>query len=117
MNAARAARCSGEQGKFWEMRWALMRNANLLSPAFIGKTAADLKLDTQVFSACASSSKFDEAIEADVVEAAGLGLTGTPTFIVGRTTPGVLEGSVVVGALPYPRFDAKLKELLGGSTR
>ncbi len=77
-----------------------MRNANLLSPAYIGKTAADLKLDTQVFSACASSSKFDEAIEADMVEAAGLGLTGTPTFIVGRTTPGVLEGSVVVGALP-----------------
>jgi protein-disulfide isomerase len=117
MNAARAARCGGEQGKFWEMRWALMRNANLLSPAFISKTAADLKLDTQVFSACASSSKFDEAIEADVGEAASLGLTGTPTFIVGRTTPGVLEGSVLVGALPYARFDAKLRELLGGSTR
>src|SRR3954465_331160 len=31
--AARAARCAGEQGKFWELRVTLMRNANVLSPA------------------------------------------------------------------------------------
>ena len=113
MNAARAARCSGEQGKFWEMRWALMRNANLLSPAFISKTASDLKLDGPTFSACAASTKFDDAIQADMAEAAGVGVTGTPTFVVGRTTPSGLEGSVIVGALPYAKFDAKLKELLG----
>ena len=113
MNAARAARCSGEQGKFWEMRWALMRNANLLSPAFISKTASDLKLDGPAFSACAASTKFDDAIQADMAEAAGVGVTGTPTFVVGRTTPSGLEGSVIVGALPYAKFDAKLRELLG----
>ena len=76
MNAARAARCGGEQGKFWEMRWALMRNANLLSPAFITKTASDLKLDTQAFAACTATTKFDAAIQADMVEAVNLGLTG-----------------------------------------
>lgn len=117
MNAARAARCSGEQGKFWEMRWALMRNANLLSPAFITKTAADLKLDTQVFTACSASTKFDAAIQADMVEAVNVGVTGTPTFVVGRTTASGIEGPVLVGALPYAKFDAKLTELLSGSTR
>src|SRR3954469_9269126 len=44
MPAARAARCAGEQGKFWEMRLTLMRNANLLTADYIAKTAADLKL-------------------------------------------------------------------------
>jgi protein-disulfide isomerase len=112
MNAARAARCSGEQGKFWEMRWALMRNANLLSPAFITKTASDLKLDTQAFAACTAATKFDAAIQADMTDAVNVGVTGTPTFVVGRTTPAGIEGALIVGALPYARFDAKLRELL-----
>ena len=44
--AARAARCAGDQKRFWEMRTTLMKNANLLSPEFIGKTAEGLKLDS-----------------------------------------------------------------------
>jgi protein-disulfide isomerase len=112
MNAARAARCGGEQGKFWEMRWALMRNANLLSPAFITRTASDLKLDTQAFTACTATTKFDSAIQADMTEALSLGLTGTPTFVVGRTTPSGVEGPMIVGAVQYARFDAALKQLL-----
>src|SRR3954471_14323538 len=43
--AARAARCAGEQGKFWEMRITLLRNANLLTSDYIARTASDLKLD------------------------------------------------------------------------
>jgi protein-disulfide isomerase len=117
MNAARAARCSGEQGKFWEMRWALMRNANLLSPAFITKTASDLKLDSEAFAACTASTKFDAAIQADMAEAASVGVQGTPTFVVGRTTPSTIEGSVIVGALDYSKFDARLKQLLAADTR
>src|SRR4029077_9170063 len=58
MPAARAARCAGEDGKFWEMRLALMRNANLLTPDYITKTAADLKLDAKAFAACAVSNKY-----------------------------------------------------------
>jgi protein-disulfide isomerase len=117
LSAAKAARCSGEQGKFWEMRWTLMRNANLLSPAFITKTASDLKLDAEAFAACTASTKFDAAIQADMVEAANVGVTGTPTFVVGRTTPSGIEGPVIVGALEYAKFDARLKQLLAGGTR
>ncbi len=116
MNAARAARCSGEQGKFWEMRWTLMRNANVLSPAFITKTASDLKLDANAFTACTTSGKFDADIQADMSEALSIGVTGTPTFVIGRTSPSGIEGPVLVGALEYPRFDAKLRELLAGPT-
>jgi protein-disulfide isomerase len=112
MNAARAARCGGEQGKFWEMRWTLMRNANLLSPAFITKTASDLKLDTAAFAACTASTKFDADIQGDMIEAVNVGITGTPSFVVGRTTPSGIEGSLIVGALEYSKFDAKLRQLL-----
>ena len=111
-NAARAARCSGEQGRFWDMRWTLMKNANLLSPAYIRKVAGDLKLDVDAFAACTASRKFDADIQADMDEAQRLGIAGTPTFIVGRTTPTGIEGPLIVGALDYSRFDAKFKEVL-----
>ena len=112
MPAARASRCAGEQGKFWEMRLALVRNANTLSTDFIKKTAADLKLDAAAFSACTATAKYDAAIRAELQEGAKLGIEGTPTFVIGRTTPTGIQGPMLVGALPYSQFDLKLKELL-----
>ena len=89
-----------------------MRNANLLSPAYIFATAADLKLDDKAFAACAASTKFDAAIQSDMQEGARLNLAGTPTFVIGRTANGSIEGPLIVGALPYAQFDAKLRQLL-----
>ena len=113
MSAARAARCAGDQGKFWEMRMSLMRNANLLSPDYINRTAADLKLEPKAFAGCIASTKFDLDIQADLQEGSRIGVNGTPTFVLGQTNPASLEGPVIVGAMPYAQFDAKLKELLG----
>ena len=112
MPAARASRCAGEQGKFWEMRLALVRNANLLTSEFIGKTAAALKLDASAFASCTASKKYDAEIQAELQEGAKLGIEGTPTFVIGRTSPAGIEGPMLVGALPYSQFDSKLKELL-----
>lgn len=112
MAAARAARCAGEQGKFWDMRLALVTNANRLSPDYITRTAGDLNLDTKAFGACTASTKFDAEIEADMREGARIGVGGTPTFVIGKTTGSSLEGPMIVGALPYAQFDARLKELL-----
>jgi protein-disulfide isomerase len=113
MNAARAARCSGEQGKFWEMRLVLMRNANLLSPDYIAQTAAQLGLNTNAFAACTASTKYDAEIQAETDEGNRIGITGTPTFVLGPSAPDRLEGPVIVGAMPYSVFDAKLRALLG----
>jgi protein-disulfide isomerase len=115
--AARAARCAGEQGKFWEMRLTLMRNANVLTADYIAKTAAELKLDAKPFAACAASSRYDAEIQADMQDGVKLGVGGTPTFVMGRTTAGTVEGPMLVGALPYSLFDAKLKDLLDSTTK
>lgn len=117
MPAARAARCAGEQGKFWELRMALVKNANLLTADYIAKTAADLKLEPKAFAACAASNKYDAEIQAEMQEGAKLGVGGTPTFVLGRTTAAAVEGPMLVGALPYVQFDAKLKELLASGTK
>jgi protein-disulfide isomerase len=110
--AARAARCAGEQGKFWEMRLSLLRNANLLTPDYIKKTAGDLKLNDKAFTACTATTKFDAEIQAETREGTALGVSGTPGFVLGKTSPTGLEGPLVIGAQPYALFDAKLKQLL-----
>ncbi len=115
MPAARAARCAGEQGKFWEMRLGLMRNAHLLSADYITRTAGDLKLESKAYAACVASPKYDAENAPETAEGAKLGINGTPTFIIGRTTATAVEGPMLVGALPYAQFDAKLKDLLAAA--
>jgi len=111
--AARAARCAGEQGKYFEMRLALVRNASRLSPAFMTTTAEGLKLDMGAFTPCATSTRFDADIKRDLAVGMKLGIEGTPSFVVGRTTPTGVNGVLVVGAQPFQVFEAKIKEQLG----
>jgi protein-disulfide isomerase len=63
------------------------------------------------FRACLTSGKYREAIQKDIAEATALNISGTPSFVVGRTTPDGVEGTVLVGAQPLEAFEAKFKEL------
>jgi protein-disulfide isomerase len=110
--AARAARCAGEQGKFWEMRDALVRGFKQLGAPFITSVAEGLKLDMAAFNACASSTRFDAAITQDMNEGRAVNVEGTPTFVLGRTSPQGIDGVLIVGAQPFAAFDAKIKEML-----
>jgi len=112
MPAARATRCAGEQGKFWEMRHSiLLNNARLTNDAF-GTFATDLKLNMGAFGKCyADPTRFQAEIAKDMAEAATAGISATPSFVIGRTTAGAMDGVRFIGAQPYAAFDAKLKEL------
>jgi protein-disulfide isomerase len=110
--AARASRCAGEQGKFWEMRDALVRNYNRLNAAFVTSTAEGLKLDMTAFNACAASTRFDAAITQDMNDGRAVKVEGTPSFVLGRTAAQGLDGVLIVGAQPFQVFDAKIKEAL-----
>jgi len=37
---------------------------------------------------------------------------GTPSFVLGPTSPQGLDGILIVGAQPFAAFDAKIKEML-----
>jgi len=112
MRAAMASRCAGEQGKYWEMRSTLVKNGAALSPQLMTSTAKDLGLDVAAFDACVDSGRFEADIQKDVQAAQGVGIGGTPSFVVGRTVANGLEGVRLTGAQPFAVFDAKLKELL-----
>ena len=112
MSAAHAARCAGEQGKFWEMRDRLIVNANLLGAERYKALADELKLDGPRFQKCIADEKYKVQIEKDMADADAAGVNGTPTFVIGRAKGEEVDGVRVVGALPYTTFDARIKEML-----
>ena len=113
--AAIAARCAGEQGKFWELRHQMIVNANALQADKILTYAANVELDVPKFKACTESDKYTAAVDRDIAEGSAAGVSGTPSFVIGRVDKDRLEGVRVVGAMPYAQFDAKLKEALAKS--
>lgn len=94
-SAAEAARCAGEQGKFWEYRDALFQAVQISVDMHRG-VADSLGLDSEPFLACLQSAKYREAVQADSKEAQGLGIGGTPTFVI--------NGIVLSGARPLEEF-------------
>jgi protein-disulfide isomerase len=113
--AALAVRCAGEQGKFWEMRHGVTLNAAALSRQVYDRLAAELGLDSGRFAACIAAEQYRAAIDRDVADAMSIGISGTPTFVLGPTTAGTsVEGQRIVGALPFATFETQIKALLGG---
>jgi protein-disulfide isomerase len=110
--AARAARCAGDQGKFWEMRDALVRGHSQLGDAFVTSVAQGLKLEMVSFKACTASTKYDAAIKQDMDDGRAASVEGTPSFVLGPTSSQGLDGILIVGAQPFAAFDAKIKEML-----
>ena len=111
MRAAQAARCASEQGQFWTLRDVMVANPDKLDMDSLVADAADLKMNVKTFRTCVESEKYKNAVQTDVMEAMKIGANGTPTFVIGKSTPDGVDGELVVGAQPYPMFDQKLKEL------
>jgi len=114
--AARAARCAGEQSKFWELRDKLSANPNNLSRQGLLEYAQEVVLDMSQFQACLDSERYRSEVQQDIAEAHSVGITGTPGFVIGRTSNGTLEGIKIVGAQPYTIFDNRIKEILAGKS-
>lgn len=111
MQASEAVLCAGDQGQFWSMRKELFSNANNLSENDILGYAERLQIDVSLFRSCLKNRKHKSEIQRHLQDAESLKVTGTPTFLVGKTTPEGVEGDVLVGAQPLSVFDEKLKHL------
>ena len=87
LDEAIGARCAGEQNKFWEMHDVLFANQNRLTSSEtitsdLNSIAAELKLNTEQFSACLTSQKYLDKIKRDFDDAEILQIKGTPTWFV-----------------------------------
>ena len=87
--AAEAARCADDEGKFWEYHDRLYASSPNAAPEDLRLYAKDLGLNQELFDKCLARGKYKAAIQKDLNEAANLGLTGTPAFFInGRELSG-----------------------------
>jgi protein-disulfide isomerase len=102
--AAEAARCAGDQGKFWEYHDALYGNAPRGAVGDLKNYAKQLELEQKSFDDCLDRGKYKAAVQKDVDEAVKLGLTGTPGFFI--------NGRELSGAQPIEAFAAIIDDEL-----
>jgi protein-disulfide isomerase len=115
-----AARCAGEQGKFWEMHRRLFANQHAMSSPELEDHARTLGLDLARFRECLSSDKYAADIRKDLEEGQRAGVTGTPMFFIGLTDPKALKLKVsraMSGAQSFDRFKEAIDSLLEASGR
>jgi protein-disulfide isomerase len=111
--AAAAAHCAAEQMRFWDMHDRLFADPRHLSPADLGETAQSIGLDRALFGACLGRRTTAQRIDADIAEARRLGITSTPTFLLGTSAgEGHIDGARrLVGAAGIERFAELIDEL------
>jgi len=105
--AAEAARCAGDQGKFWQFHDALFDAQPNLKSADLKAAAAKLGLDRQKFDSCLDQNKYQNAVRIDQAEGESLGVDGTPAFFI--------NGRPLTGAQPASEFEQIIDEELSPS--
>jgi protein-disulfide isomerase len=113
LDAALAANCAADEGKFWEYHDALFtveskdnkeHNGNLNKELFMA-IADKLELDKGTFESCYDSRKYDGEVQTDIAEAQqDLARVSTPSILI--------NGELVQGAQPYDTFAAVIDKYI-----
>jgi protein-disulfide isomerase len=111
--AAQAALCAHQQKKFWAMREKLFGINTALTGTNILKAAEEVQMNMAAFRACVDGKSFAQQVAKDGEAATAAGISGTPTFVLGRQTGENVTGVLLVGARPYAAFEAEIKKMLG----
>ncbi len=94
--AAEAARCAGDQGKYWEYHDGLFDHQTALEVSDLKALAETLKLNPEKFGHCLDSGGQAPAIAKTLAEGKRLGLTGTPSFVInGRFISGATDSETL----------------------
>lgn len=107
--AAEAARCAGEQGKFWEYHDLLFGDQRKLDQAGLMDKARMLKLDEKQFESCLTSEKYKAQIQEDSQDGMRAGVTGTPGFFI--------NGTFLSGNQPVSAFETAIQEQLAAPSK
>jgi protein-disulfide isomerase len=113
--AAEAAACTGEQGKFWEMRDSLFENQKDLTPESLVKYAEKIGVDMPKFKECLDSGKYVDEIKKDMAEGKKAGIKGTPSSLLGWVQAdgkSVKAVKKISGAKPYSVIKEAIDSLL-----
>jgi protein-disulfide isomerase len=107
--AAEAAQCAREQGKFWEYHDILFDRQTPGKGWDFPALAKELGLKQDAFVACITTRRYREEVTNDLRDGFKLGMTSTPTFFI--------NGRPLVGAQPVAAFQTLIDRLLNSQPR
>ncbi|MCL5011514.1 MAG: DsbA family protein [Candidatus Marsarchaeota archaeon] len=105
LTAAEAARCAGDQGKYWQYHDYLYSHQGGENSGWAGVSnleyyAQKLGLNSTLFNSCLESGKYNSSVLQDTQTGRSLGVQGTPTFFInGKMYVGVLSPAQLQGIL------------------
>lgn len=106
--ASQAARCAGDEGKYWEMHDLIFDKQSDWSTGDPTEKmityASDIGISGNNFSDCLKNEKYKAAVEEDLAMAQELGVSGTPGFFI--------NGKLLIGAQPFSAFQQVIDEQL-----
>ena len=102
--AAEAAQCAGDQGKFWEYHDSLFDRQAPGTGWNFTELAKEIGLNQDAFATCLNTGRYREEVAKDLHDGFKLGVTSTPTFFI--------NGRPLVGARPFADFKALIDRLL-----
>lgn len=112
-SASIAANCADEQDKYWVVKDALFANQRHLGDELYSELSLKNDLDTERFSDCMKKESNGQEIDGDFSYGQSLGVTGTPTFFVGRIKEGrLVDAKRIVGAQPFTAFNRVIESYL-----
>ncbi len=104
LNAAIAARCAKDQGKFWEYHALLIANHNSLNAELYPTLAESIALKKNTFASCYRSKTPAPIIQQSYEEGVALGVTATPTLF--------MNGSRYTGTMDSGALKAMIRQLI-----
>jgi protein-disulfide isomerase len=106
--AARAALAARKQGKYIPFHNALMQATEQVTDATVMKVAREVGLDTEQLRADMQDPAIQEAIGRNLQLASALGITGTPSFIIGEeVVPGAVDLRTLQSLIARARREKK----------
>lgn len=103
-----ASECAADQGRFWEMRYAIYTRYRALYGDTMGEAVAaaeEAGADAEAMRACIDAATHEAAVRADHAAAAAEGVRSRPVFKVGERT--------LIGQQPFGAFLQLLDQALG----
>jgi protein-disulfide isomerase len=99
-----AARCAGDQGKFWPYHDLVFERGAEATAVALRQYAVQVGADPADFTQCMTTRKYRAAVSADMEAGTKLGVTGTPTFFI--------NGLLLVGNQPLAEFQRLIEREL-----
>jgi len=117
--AAEAAHCADEQGRFWDMHDKMMSDPDSVND--LNAIASSLGLDMQKFGSCMEEKKYAGKVSSNISLAKKLNIKAAPGFVIAASNPDdpqkVKGISFILGARPFAQFQKEIDQALAGLSK